>query len=135
MPELPRAERPQTHTRVITLTADRVLKQSEHSALVVLNSATSLNVTLPAQTKSGLRFTFFVKTPAGSGVGHTIKVMGSTAKLYSKVSPTGAAIAEAAGKGVTNTQATAVKGDMIHVEGDGTDWLATRIAGTFAREA
>ena len=134
MAELARKQRLLEFRPVFTITADRVLKQSEHNSLVLVNSSTSLNVTLPFP-KAGMRFTIFSKTAAGSGTGHVVKVSGSTAKVYSKVSPTGAAISEAAGKGVTNTQATAVKGDFIEVVSDGVDWYATNLAGTWAREA
>ena len=130
----PRYAKPVEQARVITITADKTLRASENGALVVFNSSSSLIVTLPAAQK-GLSYEVFVKTVPGSGVGPLIKVHGSTAKIYSKVSATGATISESAGKGVVNTQATSVKGDSVRVTSDGTDWFVTDIAGTWAREA
>lgn len=134
MPPLQRLNRPRTVDRVISITANRVLKESEAPVLVIFDSTTSLIATLPPPRK-GLQVRFHVKQVAGSGVGHLIKTNGSTEKVFSKVSATGAAISESAGKGIVNTQATEVKGDGVTLESDGTDWYATSIRGTWAREA
>jgi hypothetical protein len=126
-------QRPINTDNAITITADRTLVAKESGTKIVVDAATSKIVTLPAAAR-GLEFRVFVKQVPGSGVGVLIKVNGSSAKIYSKVSPTGAAISESAGKGIVNTQATAVKGDGAHVWSDGTDWFAT-VSGTWAREA
>ncbi len=133
MAELPRYVKPQTVERVITITADRRLANLEADATVIFNSASSLIATLPP-AKHGQKFTFIVKAVPGSGVGALIKVSGQ-AKIFSKVSATGATVTEAVTKGLVNTQATAVKGDFIEVISDGTDWFVRGIAGTWAREA
>lgn len=131
---LRRQERPRTQPDVITITADKKLTARDDKAIVVFNSTTTLNATLPAPRK-GLSFTFVVKVAASSGAGHTIKTFGSTEKVFGKVTSTGAAISESAGKGVTNTQATGSKGDGGRVVSDGTDWFFFPDAGTFARES
>lgn len=132
--QLRRQERPDAQPNVITITADRKLTPRDNKAKVIFNSATSLNLTLPPPRK-GLEFTFYVKLAAGSGNGHNVKTFGSAEKVFGKVTATGAAITEAAGKGVTNTQATGSKGDGGRVFCDGTDWFFFPDAGTFAREA
>lgn len=134
MPELPRLGQPKTQNNMIYTTVDKVLRASDGPATVIVDSASSRIVTLPAARK-GLMFTIFAKQAPGSGVGVLVKVAGTTAKIFSKVSATGAAISEAAGKGVVNTQGTAVKGDFVTVECDGVDWIVTAIGGTWAREA
>jgi hypothetical protein len=125
-------QRPFNHDDVIVITANRTLLAKESGALVVFDSATSLALTLPAVSK-GLTFRLFVKTAAGSGNGHTVKTGGTTEATYGKVSPVGAAIAQTAGKGVQNTQATGVVGDGGELSCDGTNWFFKPV-GTWARE-
>lgn len=126
-------KRPMSTDHVISVTADRTLTAKESGAKVVVDSSTSKIVTLPAAAV-GLEFSVYTKQVPGSGVGVLVKVNGSTAKIFSKVSPTGATITESAGKGVVNTQGTAVKGDKVYLFSDGTDWFAEP-TGTWAREA
>lgn len=130
---LPRSDKPVSVLPVIELTADRLVKATETGTRFNLNLLASVNVTLPPVAK-GLTFEFYGKVAPTSGAGYVIKVNGTVAKMFGKVSPTGAAIAESAGKGITNTQATAVKGDCVKVYSDGTDWFAQILAGTWARE-
>jgi hypothetical protein len=126
---LQRFDRPRSDAGpVLTITANRRLKASENGAAVHFNSATSLIAVLPAPRK-GLYFTFFVKTPAGSGLGHFIDLAGTVEKLFVK------GFTAAAGKGAVNTQATGAVGDAFTVWSDGTDWFGIAEAGTFAREA
>lgn len=126
-------QRPLNFDNVITVTADRVLLARESGSTVIVDAAGSKIVTLPAAAR-GLSFTIFTKQVPGSGVGVLVKVTGNASKIYSKVSAVGAAIAESAGKGVVNTQGTAIKGDQVRVSSDGTDWFAEPV-GIWAREA
>jgi hypothetical protein len=123
--------RPINHDQIITLTTTRTLLAKESGAKVILNSATAFTTTLPAAA-DGLSFYVFVKV-AASATGHTVAV-GTGPKMYGKVSPTGAAAAATASKGRTNTQATSVVGDALHVWSDGTDWYAIP-TGTWAEQA
>lgn len=119
MPALPRNPRPVTVPPVLTLTATRQLTANESGSKVIFDSTTAFTVTLPAPSK-GLEFDFFVKQAAGA-TGHTIGVT-TGAKMFGKVSPTGAAATATASKGRTNTQATSVVGDGLKAWSDGTDW-------------
>jgi len=124
-------QRPVGTDNVIVLTANRTITAKESGTKFVFNSTTSLDVTLPAPAV-GLEFVFYVKVAATSGTGHNIKTNGSSEKTYGKVTATGAALSEAAGKGVVNTQATGSKGDAGRVYSDGTDWFFTPHTGTWA---
>lgn len=135
MAPLPRLNKPNVQENQITITADRVLKASELPATVFVNSTTSRIITLPPAFK-GARVRVVTTGLAASGVGHLIKVANSSNAVRSKVSATGAHITSpTGGKGIVNTQASAVLGDFITLESDGTDWFSTAIGGTWAREA
>lgn len=84
--------------------------------------------TLPAAA-SGLVYTFVVKnTTAGFAV-QTL----TTSVIHAKTSAAGTAITSTATTGkITNTQATAVVGDLLTLVCDGTDWWATSISGIYA---
>lgn len=124
-------QRPYNHDQTITLTTTRTMLAKESGAKVMLNHATAFTVTLPPPAV-GLAYTFFVQI-AASSTGHTIAV-GSGPTMYGKVSPTGAAGAATASKGRTNTQATSVVGDALHVWSDGTNWFSIP-TGVWAEQA
>lgn len=121
-------QRPMNTDNVKTLTTTPVtLLPADSGALIVFNSTTSLVANLPAPAV-GLKYTFFNKVAASSGLGH-ISHPTAGAIVYAK------GLASTAGKGITNTQATGAMGDTYTVESDGTDWFCTVDQGTFIREA
>ncbi len=127
-------ERPMSLDGTIALTTTRTLLAKESGSKVMLNSATAFTTTLPPVAE-GLEFWIFVLI-AASATGHTVAINSAdtTAKMYGKVSPTGAATAATNAKGRTNTQATSVVGDGLHVWCNGTHWFADP-TGTWAEAA
>lgn len=121
-------QRPVSTLNVIPVTTTPyTVKAADSGAKIIFNSATSLVANLPAPAL-GLEYEFFVKTIAGSGLGHIVhQTTGAT--MFTK------GLASTVSKGVTNTQATGAVGDGVYVWSDGTDWFAFLQAGTFAREA
>lgn len=122
MPPLSRTAIPKVVEKTIVLAATATLKGRDNGARVILNSATAFTTTLPAPTP-GMYFTFFVKV-AAAATGHDILPAAATTVVYGKASPSGAALAGAAGKGRRNTQATSTVGDGLFIWSDGTDWYA-----------
>lgn len=118
---IPRIQKPNVFTPIITAAAALQLRVKDNGALVVFNSATAFTVTLPPPQK-GLYFEFFIKVAAGA-TGHTVAV-GTGPKMYGKVSPSGAVATATTSKGRTNTQATSTVGDALAVWSDGTDWFS-----------
>lgn len=86
----------------------------------------AFTITLPA-TVAGLTYTF-VNAGADGAVAITLSPNASD-KIQ------GVGLSAADDKDVVNTKATARKGDMIRIVGDGTDgWLIQEMRGTWARE-
>lgn len=110
------------------ITADLTLTPEDNGKTVVFNTTTSLVVNLPATAK-GLRYRFFSKIAAGSGVGHSV-----SPNAADKIFASGFTTAD--DKDAVNTQATAAVGDAFEVQADeaGTGWIGEAVAGTWARE-
>lgn len=119
----------QKQARQITLTAAATLDVSDSGALILLNLAGGFTVTLPAPA-AGLAFDFLVKTApttayiVSSGSSNTDIIIGHV------LSSSGAAEdteATAGGDVVNFVASTAVAGDRLKLESDGTYWYASAI--------
>jgi hypothetical protein len=120
---------------VAQTTTPVVLTAAQSGRTTIFNSTTSMVSTLPKPAK-GLTYTFIVKVIATSGIGHSIGLNGAAEKVWGQTfTIPGVALAATAGKGLTNTQATAVIGDNVTVTSDGTDWYARPIQGIWAQSA
>lgn len=80
--------------------------------------------TLPAATTAGLRYTFIC---ANTTAGFTVT---GAQVIHAKTSATGTAITTTTT--LTNTQATAVVGDVIQIVSDGSVWWMVHQTGIFA---
>jgi hypothetical protein len=115
-------------TPVSIVTGDTTLTVADNGRTVILNSASTHTVNLPAAT-FGLRFSVANQQVPGSGNGVTVHPAGTDVMR-------GNNFTESAGKGAVNTQATAKVGDAITVVSDGAGaWTIISLVGVWAREA
>lgn len=116
------------------LTTAGALTAAQSNSFIVLNSATSFVITLPAANALGagasISYVFALQVATGSGVGHIIRPAGSDVMRANFITT------PAAAKGAMNTQATSKIGDMLTVWSDGVSaWYAAPDGGTWTREA
>lgn len=119
---------------VTTLTATGAVTAAQAQGVIILNSAASIVITLPAANAGGagvsLIYSFFLQVASTSGVGHIIRPVGSDVMRSSSITT------PAAAKGIDNTQATSKIGDSVTVWSDGVSaWYANVEGGTWTREA
>lgn len=113
----------------ITTAVDRTLTSLECQNALVLVTGADKTITLPSA--------------ASAGAGARVKVVTGLASVNTGLSLSPAAgdkiigngFTSADGKDAINTQATEVVGDHFEVTSNGTDWYATSVKGTWAREA
>lgn len=122
---------PRTPTVVTTASVGAtVVLTAANSGTIYIQASTSgtPSFTLPAAA-SGLEFVFITGSTTN---GYTITT-GTTSLIHAKTSATGTAITSTATTGaITNTQGTAVVGDVLGLVCDGTNWWMTRQSGIFA---
>lgn len=112
-----------------TLTQAKTLTRADSGKTFFLNSTTEFAVTLPAP-KLGLRFSFFVKG-APSGANYTITTPSQANLIFGHVvttdvnSATDPDFAASAQDTITIVDGTAIQGDRVDLECDGTYWYAT----------
>lgn len=119
---------------VTTLTATGAVTAAQAQGVIILNSAASIVITLPAANAGGagvsLIYSFFLQVASTSGVGHIIRPVGSDVMRSSSITT------PAAAKGIDNTQVTSKIGDSVTVWSDGASaWYANVEGGTWTREA
>lgn len=97
------------------------------SGYVTYIDTDAITITLPA-TAAGLSYTF-VNAGPDAGVALTL-----SPNAADKIQ--GCGLSAADNKDLINTKATARKGDLVRIVGDGTDgWIIQEMRGTWAREA
>lgn len=103
-----------------------VVLTAADSGKVLINRSTSGSPswTLPAATTTGLRYTFLC---ANTTAGFTVT---GAQVIHAKTTATGTAITTTTT--LTNTQGTAVVGDVISIISDGAVWWMTHQSGIFA---
>ena len=107
-----------------------VVLTAANSGTTYLQASTSgtPSFTLPAPA-SGLEFTFITTSTTN---GYTVTT-GTAAVIHAKTTASGTAITSTATTGaITNTQGTAVVGDVLGLISDGTNWWMTKQTGIFA---
>jgi len=115
-----------------TFTTTGALTASQSGCNVVMNSATSFVLSLPAANALGAGVGIFyriaMQVATSSGVGHIVRPVGTDVMRATFITT------PAAAKGALNTQATSKIGDVLTVFSDGVSaWYATG-SGTFTRE-
>jgi hypothetical protein len=114
---------------VEVLTATTTLTPEDSGKILVLNSATEFNVTLPAVADAmGVFYTFVVRA-APSGASYTITspandIVGQTVSP-DQGAPTDGDFESSGADVITITDAKAVKGDRVELMCDGTNWFFT----------
>lgn len=113
---------------VVVVTADTTLTEADSGKVIIINSATSRTLTLPA-TMAGLTFTLSHQVATTSGAGHAFSPAAADLIRGNGFTP-------ADNKDAVCTQATSRIGDAMTIVGDGVDgWYITSLTGTWAREA
>jgi len=112
-------------------TADLVLGAAQSGGVFIAKKGSgNQQFTLPP-AEAGLKFTFVC---GNASTGMTILPGDATAVMHAKTSATGTALTSTASTGsLVNTQGTAVVGDTITLQCDGTDWWMTYQSGIFAK--
>lgn len=117
-------------TPVLTKTGAYSVTGDDHDRLILINSAATVAMLLPAaEDYPGLRVTFALVVASTSGNGHLLDVTGTDRVR-------GNGITDAESKGLVNTQATSAIGDSVTVVSDGAGvYYITDVVGTWAVEA
>lgn len=113
--------------KIKIVTANTTLTAEDDGCTVIIDTATSVIVSLPA-TAAGLKFAVVIKTPTTIGNLHSV----SPAALDKLM---GDGFAALDNKDAQNTQASAKQGDALELVGDGVDGYLIKATGTWAREA
>lgn len=117
-------ERPINHNFTEVITTSRTLTPEESGSTFLLNSTSSITLTLPA-TQVGLEYTFVVLALTTTG-GHNF-----TPQSADKI--VGYGLSKTDGQAVTCSAASDAVGDFLRVVGDGIDgWVIVGGRGTFA---
>jgi len=120
------------------LTTPVVLTAAQSGQLeVVASTADAVTTfTLPAASTAGLRYCFAADVVTGSNREIDIEPPGAADLIVGTTTPaggTGIATTAGAGHGIKNTHATAVRGNSVCLQSDGTNtWYMTSLSGIWA---
>lgn len=112
---------------IVAGTATLALTAAQSGSFVTLDALAGFATTLPA-VAAGLRFVFVVKTAPTSN-GYTLNTAsGNTLFGTHSVTATGGGTAIAAAHIITLVANSAVVGDRVSVESDGTNWYVSAVS-------
>lgn len=108
---------------IVTISAAKTLKDSDHGKTFLLNAAAGAAITLPA-VKPGLKFKFIVDA-AFATTAWTIVTPGGVNIIQGGVDVNSTLVPFANEDTITFVASAETIGDFVHLECDGTDWNAS----------